>query len=1199
MGSTTASQQKRLEIWQWNCRGYRRKRSLLQQYINTQLEPPDVIALQEPGVSPTLSGYEAYDSPTEGKAAILVSKALTVIAHDVIPDTHIEHVIVEIVLRRRKKTSKHSLFILNAYSPPRQRHTDFYTLIRGACTLAKGKDLILLGDFNAQDTSWGYRNSDHKGKQIAAAVDTYRLELLTDPTTPTRIGNSVCRDTCPDLTFIRGSSTYTWENLMETLGSDHYIIRTQLTEDALRRPIGKAKITDWDAFRCDSEQTLDANTSLTDWCEQLRRTQDRHTKHITRTTQTPEVDGHLLHLWDARRSLLRRWKTQKHNRKLKVKIALLTTQAEEYAASLAQLNWAQFTDTLKGSLGTARTWRILRALIDPTRSKTETNKAVHRLIHTFDGTDDDLLDQLRRKCFGDHNPPPANTVYQGSPNALLDRPITIEEVYAAVRASTRNTAAGADRITYSLIRNLNDTALQDLTAFLNTHWQNGTIPPEWKHAEVILIPKPGKKLQIENLRPISLTSCLGKLFERVITFRLQTYLEDGNLLPHTMFGFRAHLSTQDVLLQLKEEVIEPVPRYGENVIMALDIKGAFDNVSHPAILEGLAALNCGHRVFNYVKAFLTDRTATVGMGTIRSDTLVVPNKGTPQGSVISPLLFNVAMVGLAHQLQHIEGVRHAMYADDITVWATQGSLGEKEYNLQQAATCVEQYAHARGLACSTEKSELLRVRHSTTQPRQTAQENPIRVLLAGKVVPERSIIRVLGAWLQSNRRATHTLTLLRNTTLQVARMIARVTTRRHGMREEDTLKLVRSLIVSRIVYGLPYHHLNQQERDQIDAMMRRAYRVALKLPPGAPTSKLLAMGVHNTFTELCEAQMATQLQRLTLTPTGRALLQLLGHTGTLREAARLHLVPDHVRSTLTVAPIPRNMDPLLHQGRREARVEALTLRYRENNTTCYTDAALYHTTRTRAVAVVLDHHHRELASASLHCQNITEAEEVAIALAIAQGNKLGRSFHVLTDSQAACRNYLKGRISQPALNILLRAHDAGEQLHIRTPPIRHKIIWTPGHAGLEGNQAADRVARGYTSRAPDHPAPEAPVPVPCDYSSILNYYKGTRRKYSPPHRSLTKEEATSWRLIQAGTYPNLHLLSKIHPTAYPSRCPWCSEKATLFHITWACRAITALPPIQHPSAERWESLLASEALDDQLSLIDRARRAATASGALD
>ncbi|KAH7949049.1 hypothetical protein HPB49_004511 [Dermacentor silvarum] len=232
-------------------------------------------------------------------------------------------------------------------------------------------------------------------------------------------------------------------------------------------------------------------------------------------------------------------------------------------------------------------------------------------------------------------------------------------------------------------------------------------------------------------------------------------------------------------------------------------------------------------------------------------------------------------------------------------------------------------------------------------------------------------------------------------------------------------------------------------------MMRRAYPVALKLPPGAPMSKLLAIGVHNTFTELCEVQMTTPLQRLTLAPTGRALLQFLGHTGTIREATRVHPVPDHVRSTLTIAPIPGNMNLVVHQGRRKARFEASALTYGHKNTTCYTDAALYNTTRTQAAAGVLDRHHMELASAFLHCQDITEAEEVATALAIAHGNKLRQSLHVLRGCQAACRNYLKGRVCQPALNILLRIQDAGEQLHNRTPPIRYMIIWTHGHAGLE------------------------------------------------------------------------------------------------------------------------------------------------------
>ncbi|KAK8760885.1 hypothetical protein V5799_027845 [Amblyomma americanum] len=180
-----------------------------------------------------------------------------------------------------------------------------------------------------------------------------------------------------------------------------------------------------------------------------------------------------------------------------------------------------------------------------------------------------------------------------------------------------------------------------------------------------MIPKPGKKLQIENLGPISLTSCLGKLYERIVKRRIQTHLEDEGWYPNTMFGFRANLSTQDVLLQLKEEVLETMPKQGENV-MAVDIKGAFD-VSHAAIMEGLNTTNCGKKIHDYVRSFLTNRTATVGLGDLWSDTFSTPSKGTPQGSVISPILFNTAIINLAKKLSRIQGINHAMYADDITI----------------------------------------------------------------------------------------------------------------------------------------------------------------------------------------------------------------------------------------------------------------------------------------------------------------------------------------------------------------------------------------------------------------------------------------------------------------------------------------------------------------------------------------------------
>ncbi|KAL3208201.1 hypothetical protein MRX96_039278 [Rhipicephalus microplus] len=162
-------------------------------------------------------------------------------------------------------------------------------------------------------------------------------------------------------------------------------------------------------------------------------------------------------------------------------------------------------------------------------------------------------------------------------------------------------------------------------------------------------------------------------------------------------------------------------------------------------------------------------------------------------------------------------------------------------------------------------------------------------------------------------------------------------------------------------------------------------------------------------------------------------------------------------------PSPRNMDPRLHQGRREARVEALERTYAHKNTRYYVDAANYDHANIKAVATVVGHTLTERTSASVRCRNITDAEETAIALALALGYRQRRSLTVLTDSQAACRNYLQRRISQPALNVIMSVTDTGE--HSITHPLRiwHRIIWTPGHMGLEGNQAADRVAREYAS----------------------------------------------------------------------------------------------------------------------------------------
>lgn len=192
-----------LRVWQWNCRGYRRKRGALMQFIATQRITPDVIALQEVQCTPTLPGYTTYTDVTNNtphRTATLVSKHVTVIEHT-LQSTSISHVLLELVPCSR---SSSSLYVLNVYSAPNARNDDFGHLFAQLCKL--GKHIVIVGDFNAPHPAWGYATETPKGRRLAQVLAIHRMTLLTEPDQPTRLGNSVSRDTCPDLTIVKGVS---------------------------------------------------------------------------------------------------------------------------------------------------------------------------------------------------------------------------------------------------------------------------------------------------------------------------------------------------------------------------------------------------------------------------------------------------------------------------------------------------------------------------------------------------------------------------------------------------------------------------------------------------------------------------------------------------------------------------------------------------------------------------------------------------------------------------------------------------------------------------------------------------------------------------------------------------------------------------------------------------------------------------------
>lgn len=103
-------------------------------------------------------------------------------------------------------------------------------------------------------------------------------------------------------------------------------------------------------------------------------------------------------------------------------------------------------------------------------------------------------------------------------------------------------------IPYSFLRHMSDEAFIFLLDLYNFIWNTGDLSSSWGVAVIIHIPKPGKDHQLTtNYGPISLTSCICKLLEKMVNIRLMWYLERGNYLSPVHYGFRKMRSTIDVI----------------------------------------------------------------------------------------------------------------------------------------------------------------------------------------------------------------------------------------------------------------------------------------------------------------------------------------------------------------------------------------------------------------------------------------------------------------------------------------------------------------------------------------------------------------------------------------------------------------------------------------------------------------------------
>lgn len=294
------------KIWQWNCNSFNKKKANLTQLVRSCKEKPHVIILQECGAEKNIrnmsfSGYRV-SRPTLDPDFKQARGIATLIRKDVSfmergTPTYkkgLESLLTEIIPSRALNAH---LYILNVYSSPTDRLRNFTKLLTSAASQAKNRPLIVAGDFNAHNNVWGYATNDRKGINLAECADTLGMKLITDSRFPTRSGNSVQRDTTPDLTFL-GNAEGSWDNLQEDLGSDHFIL--EINVRITPAPPKTYKYVDWDLFRSLRGSEDRQGETFEELLENLKSTVANATKEISLDLEVPAMDSRLAHLLEAK-----------------------------------------------------------------------------------------------------------------------------------------------------------------------------------------------------------------------------------------------------------------------------------------------------------------------------------------------------------------------------------------------------------------------------------------------------------------------------------------------------------------------------------------------------------------------------------------------------------------------------------------------------------------------------------------------------------------------------------------------------------------------------------------------------------------------------------------------------------------------------------------------------------------------------------
>lgn len=264
--------------------------------------------------------------------------------------------------------------------------------------------------------------------------------------------------------------------------------------------------------------------------------------------------------------------------------------------------------------------------------------------------------------------------------------LTKEEFTSAVHSLKNNKASGLDGSAIKLVKILTAEWSDKFYDWYKQIYQSGNIPDSWKVTKLIAVAKRQSYCpKVSEFRPIGVSSAWAKIYEKIEANRILYWAEKRNLFLKCQTGFLSGFNTMDAWTNIMDFLRKRKENgsFSKKIIAKIDIEGAFDNVKPEDILNVLVKEKFPAQTINNIATYIIGRTNTLKMGEAMISR--PKNKGTVQGAIFSPLLFNILIANCLKDFPE-EMDRKAsewklnafisIYADDIIIIVEHKSEGD-------------------------------------------------------------------------------------------------------------------------------------------------------------------------------------------------------------------------------------------------------------------------------------------------------------------------------------------------------------------------------------------------------------------------------------------------------------------------------------------------------------------------------------------